>query len=668
MADESGELFVFNGIDGASGDYLLPPMTAKQVVGLAQGKEADEVQVEAVKRHEADSLAGYAPREDVDPKSLAESGWGVIFAHDEDPAVIEALRPLLRHRQAQAASIAPGRYREFIGAAGYRPGERKAAFLGRHKAPSSGPVDPDRMPYYLLVVGSAEKIPCEFQAQLDLQHAVGRLWFETLDEYDAYARSVIASESDQVKVARRVGLFGTRNPDDRATNLSADGLIAGLERYMQAKCPAWALDVRVAEQATKASLAEVLGGPSTPAVLFTASHGMSFPLGDARQLPHQGALLCQDWPGPREHSGPIPPELYFAGDDLGDSARLAGLIMFCFACYGGGTPKLDAFIQQSGGTPKPIAPHAFFSRLPLRMLGHPRGGALAAVAHIERAWGCSFHSAKSGYQIAVFESFTKRLLDGHPVGSALDFFGTRYGELSSVVLEKLQNIAYGDTSISEVELANDWTANNDARNYLLLGDPAVRVPAVDDAQVLERPALELRTAGAAVATTTTTVATAGATVTATTTVAATGGAGEPMQTQVSYGLGDLFSSKGKDSGTNDATDQSGAGDSLRGFVAKLGQKISAVLDDMTTLDVRTYVIEGAKQIDAPAGSSGNAQLRAHTQIKLDGDTIVCIPERDGEIDTALLEIHFRVVEQAQAARVELMKTIVHAAASLVGIK
>jgi hypothetical protein len=252
MADESDELFVFNGIDGASGGYLLPPMTARQVVALAQGKTADEVQLEAVKRHEADSLAGYAPREDVDPRSLAESGWGVIFAHDEDPAVIEALRPLLRHRQAQAASVAPGRYREFIGSAGYRPHERKAAFLGRHKAPITGPVDPDRMPYYLLVVGSAEKIPCEFQAQLDLQHAVGRL---CLDEYDAYARSVIASESGEVKVARRVGLFGTCNPDDRATSLSSEGLIGGLERYVRAKCPAWSLDVRVAEQATKAATA-----------------------------------------------------------------------------------------------------------------------------------------------------------------------------------------------------------------------------------------------------------------------------------------------------------------------------------------------------------------------------------------------------------------------------
>jgi hypothetical protein len=507
------------------------------------------------------------------------------------------------------------------------------------------------------LVGSLAKIPVEFQAQLDLQYAVGRLYFDTPAEYDDYARSVIASESGQVKLARRVGLFGTRNPDDRATNLSADGLIVGLKKYIEAKCPEWSLDVRMDAQATKAALGEVLGGPATPAVLFTASHGMSFPLGDRRQLPHQGALLCQDWPGPRAHKGEIPPDFYFSGDDLGGSARLAGLVAFLFACYGGGTPERDAFFHDSNNEPKQIAPASFFSRLPLRMLGHPRGGALAAVAHVERTWGCSFHTAKSGYQTAVFESFAKRLLDGHPVGSALEPFGARYGELSSGLLQRLEDIEAGDTTVSEIELANDWTANNDARNYIVLGDPAVRVPAADDEQVLVRPRLELRTASAAPGAATEITATV-ATVTATV-------GSDAGEASVSFG----WLSKDKDApeSASEAT-KSGAGDSLRGFVAKLGEKISAALDDMATLEVRTYAAGDMTKVGVSGGHLVGADLRAYTRISLDGDTVVCIPERDGEVDTALLDIHLRMVEQAQAARAELMKTIVHAAASLVGIK
>lgn len=645
MTTDPDELFVFNGIDGATGGYLLPPMTSHALVGLAEGKGIDEVAEEARQRYEAEQLPDYAPREDVDPKSLAESGWGVIFAHDADPAVREALQPLLDHRRAQASSLAPHRYREFSGADGYRPGERKAAFLGRHKAPTSGPVDPDRMPYYLLIVGSPETISCEFQAQLDLQHAVGRLCFDTLDEYESYAKSVIASESGQVRVARRLGLFGVRNPDDRATNLSAEGLIGGLERYVQAKVPSWSVDVRAGEQATKAELAKLLGGPETPAVLFTASHGMGFPNGHPRQLAHQGALLCQDWRGPREHTGPVSPDLYFAGEDLGDSARLTGLIAFLFACYGGGTPRLDAFFHASGKEPRPIAPHAFFAGLPTRMLGHPRGGALAAVGHVERAWGCSFFSPKSGHQIAVFESFIKRLLDGHPIGSALDCFGTRYGELSSGLLEKLQERKYGNASITETEIANDWTANNDARNYMILGDPAVRVPVADDGEALPRPVLELRS-------------------TAEGPVTSQAPAAGPEEDPASFGLVDRL--RGRPEGAPEGAPEGGVVDALKGFVAKLGHTISSALADMSNLDVKTYVARDMSTIAVEGGQLHGAELRAYTRISLDGDTIVCVPERDGELDKALFELHLGMVARAQEARTELMKTIIHAASSLVG--
>ncbi|MEM9456887.1 MAG: hypothetical protein AAGF11_22100 [Myxococcota bacterium] len=650
MTEDSDDLFVFNGIDGSSGRYLLQPMAPKSLVDLAQGKDPDEVQAEAAQRYEDSTSDHYAPREDVDPKSIAQSGWGIIFAHDADPAIVEALQPLLDHRKAEAASINPERYREFSGSSGYRPNERKAAFLTRQKAPTSGPVDPDRMPYYLLIVGSPEQISTEFQAQLDLQHAVGRLHFETLDEYESYAHSVIASETGKVKVARRLGLFGVKH--DRATKMSAEGLIAGLDRYVQDKCPDWTTDVRVEEQATKAELTKLLGGEQTPAVLFTASHGVGFPNGDPRQLAHQGALLCQDWSGSQRA---VLPEEYFCRDDLGDSARLAGLITFLFACYGGGTPKYDAFFHRSGERTE-IAPHAFMAGLPTRMLGHPRGGALAAVAHVERAWGCSFYSRKVGHQIAVFESFMKRLLDGHPVGSALDCFGNRYGELSSGLLEKLEGLKYGE-EISEVEIANDWTANNDARNYVVLGDPAVRVPVVDEAQAAPRPGLEFhsRLTDSQQPPTGAQSPPAGA---------------EPPSADstpdgdegLDYGILDRLAGKSDEAG------QGGVGESLRGFVSKLGQRISDALTDMSTLDVKTYVTTDMSRMTVEDGEVAGADLRAYTRVSLDGDTIACVPERDGEIDTAVLEIHMRMVQQAQQARADLMQTMIQAATGLVGFK
>src|SRR4029453_19205426 len=88
---------------------------------------------------------------------------------------------------------------------------------------------------------------------------------------------------------------------------------------------------------TKGGAGRLLGGGENPTFLFPASHGMGFPNGDARQLPHQGALLCQDWPGPTWRK-PIPPEHYLAADDIGADARPLGLIAFHFPSYGPAHP------------------------------------------------------------------------------------------------------------------------------------------------------------------------------------------------------------------------------------------------------------------------------------------------------------------------------------------
>lgn len=473
--DGMDELLAFNGLDGASGGYLLPALPAEQVARVAEGLPVDAAYREDAQRwHEHLSVGAFPTREGVDPKDLAEAGWGVVFAHGADPAVREALAPLLEHRRAQATALEEVRYREFVGPDAYRPGERKQEFLERHGAARAGPADPDRMPYYLLIVGDPERIPFEFQAQLDLQYAVGRIHFETLDEYASYARSVVAAETAAPRRPPAITMFGPANPDDAATRLSSEGLVAGLAAAVRKDRRAWPVEAVLGEAASKQRLARALGGPETPALLFTASHGVGFPADDPRQRAHQGALVCQDWPGPGWR-GALPPSFYFAADDVADDADLAGLIAFCFACYGGGTPRLDAFYHQAFADPRPIAPRPFVAALPTRLLAHPRGGALAVIAHVDRAWACSFQGARSGPQIETFVSTVRRLLSGHPVGSAMDYFGGRYAELSSDLALELEDAAQGRRRAREI--ADLWTANNDARNYVVLGDPAVRLRA-----------------------------------------------------------------------------------------------------------------------------------------------------------------------------------------------
>ena len=480
-----------NGINGSTGGYLMAGKTAAEIAQLARGvpTEVDPGHQNVLKKW-WNNLKNqfYAVQEGIDPSDLAQTGWGMILPFATDDAaktrqaeILAALAPLRDLRRGQASRIKESYYREFVGPSAYRPNESKRDFLVRNHASPGSPADPEKLPYYLMIVGGPEEISYRFQYQLDVEYAVGRLWFETIAEYAQYARSVVLAETGTGAPGRTVRLFGVRNSDDPATQLSADHLIRPLTEIIRAKAShpesttPWDVATVLAEEATKARLGQFLGGSETPAFLMTASHGMGFDNNDIRQIDHQGALLCQDWPGPLRSAPnrPISEDVYFAAQDVPDSAQLGGMVAFFFACYGAGTPKLDDFPDITIGNRAQIAPHSFLARLPQRMLGHPNGGALAVIGHVERAWGYSFQWPGAGEQLGAFQGMMTRLLSGYPIGAATEFLNQRYAALSVELGEALSEEKFGN--IDEDNLAGLWISNNDARSYVIIGDPAVRV-------------------------------------------------------------------------------------------------------------------------------------------------------------------------------------------------
>jgi hypothetical protein len=367
-------------------------------------------------------------------------------------------------------------------------------------------------------------------------------------------------------------------------------------------------------------------------------------------------LLCQDWPGPKARV-PINDKLYFSADDIPSDADVFGMFAFVFACYGGGTPKADNFYRQAFGTQKDIAPYAFMAQLPLKLLSHPKGGALGVFAHIERAWGSSIAWDGTVADVETFDSTVDALLNGKPAGAATEYFNQRYAEISTLLTEELDNT--GPENQDDVKLAGMWTSNNDARNYAFIGDPAVRLAAGTATAKAARDSLGSIVTKAAPAA----VGSFQPDIVERTTVVVE--VAVPAVPATDYGIGDLFK---KEAATGEeAVAGSRVNESLKRFMDKLSEYLSKALDDATSLEVYTYVADDLTSVGYQAGRFSGAQLRAMTRVNIDGDTLVCVPEKDGEVDTAVWSIHAEMVKQAQASRSELMKTIVGAAAGIANI-
>jgi hypothetical protein len=454
------------GIQAETGQ-LLPGLTDADLERISPDRR--EVR-ERSDRGAADHLA----ISDIDPNSLAESGWCVLLSGDTDPAVRSAVAPLLEHRQAEAGRL----FKVFDGTSGARPDEDARKWVERQGA-DFRTVDPEKgVPLYVLLIGSPEQIPFEFQYLLDLYWNVGRLHFDTADEYRAYAEHVVAYERGaSVPHRKRAAIFATRNDGDRATgmlhNQVALPIVAGAAgvRALQGY-RGFQLDSLLAESATKERLLSVLSGREpggAPAFLFTGSHGASFRIDDPQQREKQGALVCQDWPG----FGRLAPEHLLAAADIPADAALHGLIHFLFACYGGGCPKEDNFGLASGEAPRRLANAPMLARLPQRLLAQ---GALASLAHVDRAWSYSFQNSRSAPQVQEMRDVMVRILQGQRIGQATDSFNMRWAVLSAELMEA-QNMrtSFADQMVTSAQLANRYVSRNDARNYLILGDPAVRL-------------------------------------------------------------------------------------------------------------------------------------------------------------------------------------------------
>src|SRR5260370_33000774 len=110
------------------------------------------------------------------------------------------------------------------------------------------------------------------------------------------------------------------------------------------------------------------------------------------------------------------------------------------------------------------------------MLADPGGVALAGLAHSERAWAYSFQGQRGGAQVQGFRDVIGRLLRGQRIGQATDMFNIRWAAISTELSEMQAQLARG-AEVPMRTLGNLCISRDDARNFMVLGDPAGRLRA-----------------------------------------------------------------------------------------------------------------------------------------------------------------------------------------------
>lgn len=494
--------FVMNGVDALSGGPLWEPRSLEELAELALAEftatpARQREELKSLSERKRDASFGMDVDRLDDP---ATARWGVIVPAAGGAELRKAIKPLLDQR-ATLLGAAPPVFE--VG-----PDTTAVQFL-RANGVERGLGVVAKVPYYLLILGSPEQISFRFQMELNSEYATGRLQFDTPDEYAAYAEHLVRYEQASLLPNSREAVFwAPERPIDPATSKSgpqlAQPLYAGLDPSLKFVGRLYRGDGAAdgIKPATRDNLRAALGGPRPPALLFTASHGLGYRAPHPDQAAQQGALLSQEY----IWGQPVGRDQWYGAEDLvRDGADVRGMVHFAFACYGAGTPRHDDYASPDGAA-RMIADQPFVAALPRQMLAR---GALAFIGHVDRAWGFSFLGAQASpppgatTPLEAFQRALRRILRGDPIAYALRDAYDRGIHLSTSLLETIAAKSYG-AEVAPVTLARLWVERNDARAYLVVGDPAARLrphhfaqegapivfPGVTISPLTARPAIE----------------------------------------------------------------------------------------------------------------------------------------------------------------------------------
>lgn len=383
---------------------------------------------------------------------LAAQGWAVLHAHDGwSPALAEALAPLLDRRRAQAGRV------DRIALTPDPPDTVAGALDWLHDVFRAAPVA--ERPGYVLILGDLDAVPLAIQQVLATEVCVGRLAFDAIDDWRAYAEKVIAPP----RAAEADAWLYAADDGTRAVEIGHRVMIRrgapALERGAAG---------RFAAIGACTDLSAAVAGPNA---LFTISHGMGAPAGGWSALDQrlrQGSLQL----GPDQVLDPA---------TAATGAWLPGGVWFAFACFSAGTPHHSVYApllaEQAPTLLAHLAARPFVSATAKALLANP-DGPVAFIGHVDLAWAHSLTERAAGRRRQGHTRFTEvlRRLGCDPrVGPWRRGGPGRAGFAITALRDAVHDL---DAALAARRGQADpalWMTRMDLEGFILLGDPAAHL-------------------------------------------------------------------------------------------------------------------------------------------------------------------------------------------------
>lgn len=438
------------------------------------------------------------------PDALPEQGWAIVApkgaAGDRLLELIAPLRHLREEEQGREAlvyRVDPGM--DALAAANWTQRDYRDA-VGRRES---------SLPKYLLFLGNPDVLSWDLQQMLGGEAFVGRLGFDADRDYEAYIEKVLHFAKSP-EAPRANALFHSVLDGSRATQEGHKQLMLPLLEMAHAAKTAGTFEAQTIvdipmtmpslspDATTSAGRLLQQSAETKASMLFTLSHGAGLPKDGWKSLEQQraqqGAMVLG-------HQGAL-----LTASDVAHSHFLPGGVWFMFACYGAGTPARSAYLPWLeklrtlgvlGKVPESVlaalpkeGESPFVAALPKSALANSNGP-LGVIGHVDLAWSWSFLDydiSRAGLlpknRAERFQGIVETLVHGHRFGvahhSLAKFFRSVNTELTTSY-EARAHKALGipefvDDPISRARRANLWMQRQDLSAYVLLGDPAARLP------------------------------------------------------------------------------------------------------------------------------------------------------------------------------------------------